>query len=80
VVAFDSIVGVLLGVVERVGCHFLDDRFEGLSEIGHDLLGRAVRGDSGGEEPAGRGDITPYGDVHVDDLEGAENASAVVSG
>jgi hypothetical protein len=42
VIAFDSVVGVLLGVVKRVGDEFFDDGFERLGEIGDDLVGLAV--------------------------------------
>ena len=67
-VAFDTVVGVLVGVVERVRQLLLDDGLERLRQVGHDLAGAAVGGDRPGEEPAGRRDVAASRNVHVDDL------------
>jgi len=51
VIALDAIVGVLLGVVKRLGDEFFDDSLEGLSEIGDDFVRFTVSVERSTEEP-----------------------------
>ena len=59
VVTLDAIVGVLIGVVERVRDELLDDRLQHHGQVGDDLFGFAVRGQRHGEECACRCDVAP---------------------
>jgi hypothetical protein len=68
VVAFDPVVRVLVGVVERDGQDVLDDAFESRCQVRHNLRGRPVSAQRGGEEAPCRADVAPRREVHVDDL------------
>jgi len=52
-VAFDAVVGVLLGVVERVRILYLNGGLQRLGQIGDDFIGFAMSGQSFTEEFAG---------------------------
>lgn len=67
VVAFDPVVGVLGGVVKRVGQQLCGDVWERVGQVGDDLVGLFVRVERCGEA-AGGGDVAFGGEVHVDDL------------
>ena len=54
VVAFDAVVRVLLGVVERGGHESFDRGPQRRSPVGHDLDRLAMRAERSGEEPACR--------------------------
>lgn len=53
VIRFDSVIGVLAGVVERCRQQIVNDVSEGRSQVGHDVVGFTVRRECGGEERAG---------------------------
>ena len=53
VIALDAIVGVLVGVVERVGDQLFDGGVEGLGEIGDDLVRFSVSVERTAEERLG---------------------------
>ena len=59
VFALDAVIGVLLGVVERVWDQLLDHGFQRLSEISDDLVWFAVSVERTTEERLGRCDIAP---------------------
>ncbi len=67
-IALDAMVGVLLGVVERVWGEFFDDGLERLGEIGDHFVGIAMSEERCVEECSGCQEIALVGQVHVDDL------------
>ncbi len=68
VIALNPIVLMLLGVMKRVRDELLNCCLQRLSQIGDDLIRFAMRGQRSGEESARRCNVTPRGDVDVDDL------------
>jgi hypothetical protein len=69
VVALDAVAGVLLGSMPRRWEHLVQhDRVRRCSVGDHLHRGHLRRGDGPFEEPAGRGDVTPRGDEHVNNL------------
>ncbi len=68
VVAFDTIVRALLGVVKRVRQHLFDGLLERRCQIGHDLVGFAVRGECRCEELAGCCNVAAPRHEDVNDL------------
>ena len=68
-VGLDAVVGVLLGSVPRRWEQLLKHHRIGRCAVGDDLHRRYLgRADGPLEEPVGRGDVTPRGDDHVNDL------------
>ena len=68
VVVLDAVIGVLLGVVARVGDQFLDHRDQRRGFVGDDLHGPKMSPERGFEEaPSGRG-VASRRDEDVDDL------------
>lgn len=67
VITFNAIIGVPLGVVERIGDEFFDDGLEGLGEIGDDFVGFTVSVERSSEEPVCCDEVASAGNVYVDD-------------
>ena len=67
-IAFDAVVGVLLGVVKRVRDELFDDGLECLGEIGDDFVWFAVGVERWVEECSGGSKISSWRDEDVDDL------------
>lgn len=67
-ITLDTIVGVLLSVMERVGDEFFDDGLEGLGEIGDHFVWFAMSDERRVEECACGPKVASAEDVHVDDL------------
>jgi len=67
VVTLDTIILVLLGVVEYVGDLFFDHGLQRLSKISVHLHRIAMSGQGLVEGTAGSGDTVPLGDIDADD-------------
>ena len=65
-VALDSVVGVLVGVVDDTNEELVDDPKQRRGQIRGDLVGSAVVVEHRGEEPAGCGGVGSRRDVQVD--------------
>jgi hypothetical protein len=68
VIALDPVVGVLLGVVDRVWHQLDDDVGQRRGAIGDDLDRFTLRNERSREESTGRSDVATPRQQHVDDL------------
>src|SRR5664280_1414394 len=68
VVSFDSVVGVLGGVMERSRQEFCYHSDQGVGPVSRDLDWLAMGGDRRGEEPCRSLQVSLLGHEHVDDL------------